>query len=179
MIDQLPSYPTGEALAIVKLKLPIGSTVAPCIDNAITVEDVIRSEPDEEDTMLNNAFEWQDNVTNSKKVEDIVTLLERPKKTRDRSYRNWRTAAAFWERLGNGRFFVTARGYVGIAPDGARLGDRIAIVQGGAVPFVLRPGKHQGFTSVFALVGEAYMHGIMYGEALGFADVKTESIYLK
>jgi hypothetical protein len=178
VIDQLPSYPTGESLATVKLKLPIGSAVAPCIDNAITVEDVIRSDPDE-DATLNNAFEWQDDVTNIQKVEDIVTLLKRPKKARDQSYKYWLTAAAFWERLGNGRFFFTARGYVGIAPDRARLGDRIAVVQGGAVPFVLRPGKHQGFASVYSLVGEAYVHGIMYGEALGFGDTKTESIYLK
>jgi hypothetical protein len=178
VIDQLPSYPTGESLATIKLKFPIGSAVAPCIDNAVTVEDLISSDLDENAT-LNNAFEWQDNVTHIQKVEDIVTLLKKPKKARDQSYKYWLTAAAFFERLGNGRFFVTTRGYVGIAPDRARLGDKIALVQGGAVPFILRPAKHQGFVNVHSLIGETYVHGIMYGEALAFTDVKTETIYLK
>ncbi|KAH7399670.1 hypothetical protein BKA66DRAFT_437202 [Pyrenochaeta sp. MPI-SDFR-AT-0127] len=178
MIDQLPSYPTGESLVNVKLKVPIGSAVAPCIDNAVTVESMISSDINDE-AMLNNAFEWKDNVMTVQKVEDIKKLLEKPKKIRDESYKYWLTAAAFYERLGNGRFFVTGRGYVGIAPDRTHIGDQICIIQGASVPFVVRPVKHQGFVSVHSLIGETYVHGIMYGEALSFDNVKKQTIYLK
>ncbi|KAF2852960.1 hypothetical protein T440DRAFT_466522 [Plenodomus tracheiphilus IPT5] len=178
MIDQLPSYPTGETLSSVKLKVPIGSAVAPHIDNAVTIEDMIGSDV-EDDAMLKNAFEWQDNITKIQKVEDIVTFLEAPKASRDQSYKYWLTAAALFERLGNGRFFVTKRGYVGIAPDRTHIGDQICIMHGAAVPFVIRPVKHQGLVSVHSLIGETYVHGIMYGEALAFDNVKAETLYLK
>ena len=178
MIDKLQSYPTGESLANVKLKVPVGSAVAPCIDNAVTIEDVVRSDFDN-DATLSGAFEWQENIMKINTVEDISTFLAQPKKSRDATFKYWLTAAAFIERLGNGRFFITRRGYVGIAPDSTHIGDSICIVQGASVPFVVRPAKHPGFARVHSLVGETYVHGIMYGEALAFDDTMAETIYLK
>jgi hypothetical protein len=179
IIDQLKSYPTGESLETVKLLVPIGNAVAPCEDDAENVEDIIRPSLDKDDTSLNDAFKWQDNIMKFQKVEDVVTFLNKEKVTRDKSYKYWRTASALFERLGNGRVFVTKRGYVGIAPDRTRVGDRICLVHGASVPFVIRPAKHNGFASVHSLVGETYLHGIMYGEALKFAGMSKETIYLK
>ncbi|KAK0721812.1 hypothetical protein B0T26DRAFT_623839, partial [Lasiosphaeria miniovina] len=51
--------------------------------------------------------------------------------------------------------------YVGMVPDGATAGDKIVVLPGGRVPFVLRrlgSGRYR-------LVGEFYVHGMMYGEA--------------
>ena len=57
--------------------------------------------------------------------------------------------------------FVTKKGHLGLGSDGVRQGDAIAIIEGSQVPFVLRPlGKGR-----FNLVGEAYVDGIMDGEA--------------
>jgi hypothetical protein len=60
------------------------------------------------------------------------------------------------------RPFVTTKGYLGLGPDDIKAGDVIALVMGSQVPFVLREvvdGKYQ-------IVGEAYVDGIMDGEAM-------------
>ena len=71
----------------------------------------------------------------------------------------------------NRALFSTERGYIGLGPPHCRPGDLVCILFGGEVPFVLRPvgGRYQ-------LVGDAYVHGIMEGEALstpGFEDSKA------
>jgi hypothetical protein len=55
---------------------------------------------------------------------------------------------------------TTAKGYLAAVPFTAKVGDCIAVLAGGRVPFVLRPiGDHYRF------VGPCYVHGIMHGEA--------------
>jgi hypothetical protein len=55
---------------------------------------------------------------------------------------------------------TTAKGYLAAVPYTAKVGDCIAILAGGCVPFVLRPiGDH------YRLVGPCYVRGIMNGEA--------------
>jgi hypothetical protein len=180
MIDRLHSYPTGESLAEVKVKVPIGNAVAPCIDNSVTVEDLISLDLDDiGNAAVNNAFEWQDEIHHFQKVEDVVSFLATTDKNRRQSFDYWLTAAAFFERLSTGRFFITQRGYVGIAPDQTHVGDEVCVVYGASVPFIVRPAKYLGFASVHSLIGETYVHGIMYGEALAFDDVKKEMICLK
>jgi hypothetical protein len=56
--------------------------------------------------------------------------------------------------------FVTDSGYFGLAPEGSKVGDAVWIVQGGKVPFVLRSTGRKSFR----FVGEAYVHGRMFGE---------------
>lgn len=62
----------------------------------------------------------------------------------------------------NRRFVVTERGYHGLAPALARVGDVCCVVFGANTPFIVRPAaqRHQHFE----LVGEAYVHGVMKGE---------------
>ncbi|KAK5744570.1 hypothetical protein LTR17_001965 [Elasticomyces elasticus] len=72
-------------------------------------------------------------------------------------------------------FITTERRYLGYGPDSIRIGDQVWILAGGKVPFILRP-KVNGR---FELVGEAYVHGIMHGEAVrgrekDFTDVVVE-----
>ncbi|KAG4441387.1 hypothetical protein IFR05_003144 [Cadophora sp. M221] len=55
----------------------------------------------------------------------------------------------------NRRLFRTREGYVGLAPDHVEYGDRLYILDGARVPFLLRGNR---------LVGEAYVHGLMHGE---------------
>ena len=68
-------------------------------------------------------------------------------------------------------FFSTKGRRVGLGPNGATAGDRVCIFRGGAAPFVLRKeGRLAGDAefaeseSVYNLVGDAYVHGVMYGE---------------
>lgn len=59
------------------------------------------------------------------------------------------------------KVFCTARGYVGIGDVTLQPGDRVCVLLGGKIPFVLRPAGNG-----FRFVGECYVQGIMYGETM-------------
>ncbi|KAF2647283.1 HET-domain-containing protein [Lophiostoma macrostomum CBS 122681] len=68
---------------------------------------------------------------------------------------------------GGRRLFHTSKGYVGIGPVVLQGGDIVCILSRGAMPFVLRRDSHSRRSKRrFALIGEAYVHGIMYGEGV-------------
>jgi len=89
---------------------------------------------------------------------------------------NWTHDIRLYSRLmrdaysATGKFpFSTDSGYLGLAPQGSKAGDAVWIVQGGKVPFVLRPtGKGS-----FRFVGEAYVHGRMFGEMAEVAKAQN------
>lgn len=58
---------------------------------------------------------------------------------------------------------MTTTGFIGLAPHGTRAGDLIYIILGANVPYALRPRSDN---VGFELIGEAYVQGIMQGEAL-------------
>lgn len=61
------------------------------------------------------------------------------------------------------RLYRTKRGFIGLAPRSAQVGDCICCLQAARVPFVLRPlpRKEDRIGLEFELVGEAYLHGMM------------------
>lgn len=59
------------------------------------------------------------------------------------------------------KFVVTEHGRMGLVPRHAREGDVVAILTGASVPIILRPAEN-----FFTVVGDAYVHGIMDGEAV-------------
>lgn len=72
------------------------------------------------------------------------------------------------------RLITTIRGYVGAVPTSAKSGDLVFVLPGAQVPFILSArsdGKHR-------LVGEAYVHGIMQGEALDSQTLAAREIIL-
>ena len=72
------------------------------------------------------------------------------------------------------RIFRTRDNLIGIGPRSIQTGDEIFILPGSNVPFIMRKredGTHK-------LVGEAYVHGIMHGEALERCDLKQERLDL-
>ncbi|KAF2001247.1 hypothetical protein P154DRAFT_534096 [Amniculicola lignicola CBS 123094] len=152
-----------------------GSAVAPCTDDVASIEDITNPLDGQvsDDPGLNDAFGWDESFTAVHCVQDIVNLLQQPKHKREKSWKYWTTAAAFMKRLSDGRFFVTERGYVGVGPPETKVGDRIIVFHGGAVPFLVSGGLDG-----IILVGEAYVHGIMYGEGLAFEGVKKGVIAL-
>ena len=62
---------------------------------------------------------------------------------------------------GQWSFFVTAGGYMGLAVPKARHDDYLCIALGASVPMVLRKQE-----DCYSFVGEAYVHGMMHGEAI-------------
>lgn len=75
----------------------------------------------------------------------------------------WETASAFGNTLGNATFCETRKGYLGLVPGDVQVGDNIVIFKGAVVPFILRGTDGP---DNYTLIGEAYIHGIMHGEAL-------------
>lgn len=170
-IDKLKWYPTGESLKDLKLKAPIGNAIGPCLDD-IGTHDVDATESMSADNMT----DWKKEISPINSVQGMVNFLKKPQDTRQRSWKYYETAAAFAKRLSNGRFCVTKRGYLGFAPPEAHLGDVICVLHGGAVPFVLR--RTFSHDSEHRLIGECYIHGIMYGEALSFDGIEERSFFL-
>ncbi|KAK1991148.1 heterokaryon incompatibility protein [Colletotrichum falcatum] len=69
----------------------------------------------------------------------------------------------------------TDQGYLGLGPAATVPGDQVWLVKGGRMPLVLRNTKTMPASSgtaagvkgeTYALVGETYIHGVMYGEML-------------
>ena len=63
-----------------------------------------------------------------------------------------------WQR--DRRPFLSVKGYVGLTPLHAQVGDVIVIFENAKFPYILR--DYGDVT--YAFIGEAYVHGIMYGE---------------
>lgn len=62
------------------------------------------------------------------------------------------------------RFFVTQAGFMALGPAETQVGDKVVVIHGAHVPFVLRKDVDGG--GGHAVVGEVYVHGLMNGEAL-------------
>lgn len=70
--------------------------------------------------------------------------------------------------------FRTARNYLGIGPYSAQENDEIWVIRGARVPFILRSRGN----GTYQILGEAYVHGIMYGEALQPGQHSFEEVCL-
>ncbi|KAF7509917.1 hypothetical protein GJ744_007231 [Endocarpon pusillum] len=71
------------------------------------------------------------------------------------------------------KFCSTRNGSIGWLPRGAQVGDVICVLYGGKVPFVLRP-RDGGYE----FVGDAYVYGMMDGEALVVGGAPDEEFAL-
>jgi hypothetical protein len=91
--------------------------------------------------------------------------LERDRKDFEQSFR-----VAYFGR----RVIRTHKAYFGITAETVEKGDRVWILTGAKAPFVLRTGDNGSWR----LVGEAYVHGIMNGEAVSKED-QMQHIHLE
>ncbi len=55
--------------------------------------------------------------------------------------------------------FKTEQGFVGISSRHVKVGDAVALVEGGRMPLMVREDKR----GMWSLVGDAYVHGLMEG----------------
>jgi hypothetical protein len=70
--------------------------------------------------------------------------------------------SVFAATVGRKLFISKEKGWLGLAPIDAEVGDRIALLEGGNVPYILRPKL--GEENEWEIIGDAYVHGIMDGE---------------
>ncbi|KAL2059835.1 hypothetical protein VTL71DRAFT_9990 [Oculimacula yallundae] len=80
-----------------------------------------------------------------------------------------RFAESFSLYCSNRRFFRCDSGRLGWGPDKMREGDVVGILHGASIPFILRPVGNR-----FEVIGDAYVHGIMGGEAMDRETVERE-----
>lgn len=89
-----------------------------------------------------------------------------------------RFATEFKRRISDvliGRSFcITKSGLIGLIPNDSKPGDIVAVIHGLPTPYIIRRKREN-----FVLVGECYIHGIMYGEALKFPGTTTETISIE
>ncbi|KAL8662692.1 MAG: hypothetical protein Q9202_004476 [Teloschistes flavicans] len=74
------------------------------------------------------------------------------------------------------RLFRTHHSLLGMGPGSVTEGDEIWLLKGANVPMVLRPNPENGR---YQLIGPAYVHGIMHGEALEMGQPNWEDIELE
>ncbi|KAI8716377.1 HET domain-containing protein [Fusarium sp. LHS14.1] len=75
-------------------------------------------------------------------------------------------------RLHGRRAFLTSTGYVGVGPLDTRVGDEVCVFIGGNAAYLVRPEENE----LYSLIGEAYVHGVMYGELLK-GDFEQRKLY--
>lgn len=76
----------------------------------------------------------------------------------------WQYALGLFKELD---IFITTRGHIGVTKASSQVGDVVIVPFGATIPFLLRPIAG---TQTFRLLGSAVVPGIMFGEAIGFAD---------
>ena len=67
----------------------------------------------------------------------------------------------------NRRFFATRGGRIGLGSSGTQVGDELCVLWYCPTPYLLRsePGSSDKL-----LVGETYVHGLMYGQAIDMLE---------
>lgn len=75
------------------------------------------------------------------------------------------------------RLCVTKKGFLGLVDPGAYLGAEVCVVHGCCTPLILRPGGERTWQRL--LVCDAFVLGLMNGEALDMEDVALEEIVLR
>ena len=75
-----------------------------------------------------------------------------------------RYAAAVASTILGRTFFVTRQGFIGLGPYGMRPGDEISVMLGSDIPFLVRKKGESLNGPEYELLGECYLHGIMFGE---------------
>ena len=69
------------------------------------------------------------------------------------------------------RFFATESGFMGLTSPETEAGDIVVVFLGGTTPFIVR--EREDVPGEFTLIGEVYVHDIMYGEAMELREVET------
>ncbi|MCJ1249475.1 hypothetical protein MMC30_006699 [Trapelia coarctata] len=77
-------------------------------------------------------------------------------------YGAWQFGEQVKKACSGRKLLGTTNGCIGLAPSGAEIGDGVAILLGGQLPFIIRPAGDGRYT----LVGESYLGGLMDGKGM-------------
>jgi hypothetical protein len=109
--------------------------------------------------------------------QDIDDILERESIDREEFWQYGQNQEAFQKEIRHSRrLFWTKKGFLGLGPMSAKVGDMVCIFKGGRVPYVIRKIPHE--SSYFNFIGDCYIHALMNGEAMDFGDLSWNQIGL-
>ncbi|KAI4178379.1 MAG: hypothetical protein L6R41_008413 [Letrouitia leprolyta] len=151
VIDARHSPSSEQSIAAIFASLELLSTMDPC--NLIPTVDEVRQFVDRESSFV------IDELRTDKHIHSLPhEFLPYPEALR---------------AVKEARFFRTSKGYMGTGSLSMEEGNSIWLTPGAEVFFILRekPG-----TDRFELVGDAYVHGLMHGEACKDVEGKSEMI---
>lgn len=83
----------------------------------------------------------------------------------------WGTVSAFLSRIPHATICTTKKGYVGIVPGATRPDDNVILVPSAKVPLVVRKGERY-----HTLVGESYLHNLMYWTSSDLGILEEEEV---
>lgn len=136
---------------------------------------------DVEPSVMNRALFagfWHDEVETNPDIETMPAASEKTDESRA-------VGSLVQTVVDRRNFFISKEGYIRLGPIDIRVGDIICVLKGGSVPFILRrtgksPQETESGLIECKLIGEAYVHGLMYGEAvrLGKEGLLEESQFL-
>ena len=95
--------------------------------------------------------------------------------------------APFEAACGGRAFFITEDNHMGLAPSVTRPEDKVCVIHGCRVPFIIRLIEERKIKTAegkrikqkhYVLVGECYIYGFMNGEAVQDNKVEAEDIFL-
>ena len=157
LAQELDPYPTNERRVVVALRTFLrGPPSAKTQSQMVSMQEGVLD-------FLSYARLWVESSKNEDKESVLETIRMRAQEQEEQmaGLINGPVEAA------NQRCFCTTeKGFFGLVPGKAEIGDEVAILNGGNVPFILRPfetGNEQEL--VYRLVGDGYFHGLMHGEA--------------
>ncbi|KAK6531829.1 hypothetical protein TWF694_002994 [Orbilia ellipsospora] len=161
-MSKLASYPgygeewEGEVL----LRSLVGDAPGPLTTSTIPYDD---------DPMQSSGWDYEfasEVIPGVRLVFDNNTPISNPS---PRLSQFWSTAVTFMRKFPRPTICLTEKGYLGVVPE-VQVGDRICILRGARVPFIIRQHGQQ-----YKLIGEAFIHGLMYyAESGAELDTSTE-----
>ncbi|CAG9982412.1 unnamed protein product [Clonostachys byssicola] len=142
-----------------------GTSRSVLIDDSLEDEEVLERWP----------LGFEQEILSIRSGRDSHQYRSKPAEVQQKVNDYWRTAAAFLGKIPNPALCVTTKGYVGVVPGGTRQKDKVLLVHGARVPFVVR---QQPGTDHYELIGECYIHGVMYYDDAVAGKVMDERVIL-
>jgi hypothetical protein len=171
IVERLKSYPGNETVDIAYFRTLIANT-----------DILARKANDEYGAAFLSWYRW---LHRAKGIEIPEYLLESQLDQTEENTRATLFHTSLMRVCYGRRFFLTRDGYMGIGPAAMELDDVVCIARGASVPLILREkrkfvgdGLIDPFNVIYEreLTGEAYVHGIMNGEA--YDESQLEEIVL-
>lgn len=152
------------------------SNAGPYADQHVAVARTITADQDQgEKLAVEDAVKRYDSLLEFLRLSDLPESAQTGREALEHERLYFSVATFLRGRV----FFVTEKGYFGIARAGLAWGDTIAVLQGAPIPIVVRPTVGTGPQSnVYTMLCETFVLGIMDGEVWSDENVPVQKIQL-